>query len=173
MRLYRYSRWDGSQEIEPFTAHEGMEHLADKILDDRDLWSSLREMLQRGAEFSSGRRMPGLRDLLDRLREQRQQQLQRYNLGSIMDDIKQQLEQVLQTERGGIERRLSEQQGEGTDPNLRQMLENLARKHLDQLDALPPDVGGQIQSLRDYDFMDQEARQQFDELLDTLRQQVL
>ena len=47
--------------------------------------------------------MPGLRDLLDRLREQRQQQLQRYDLGSIMDDIKQQLEQVLQTERGGIE----------------------------------------------------------------------
>src|SRR5256885_1369727 len=69
MRYFRYSRWDGSQELEPFTANDVMEHLADKLLDDRDLWSALREMLQRGAQLPSGRQMPGLRDLLERLRQ--------------------------------------------------------------------------------------------------------
>src|SRR5437867_1752746 len=108
VRFYRYSRWDGTQAVEPFTANDVMQHLADKMLDDGDLWSALREMLQRGANFQSGRQMPGLRDLLDRLRQQRQQQLQRYNLGSVMDDIKERLEQVVQTEREGIDRRLSE-----------------------------------------------------------------
>jgi uncharacterized protein with von Willebrand factor type A (vWA) domain len=173
MPLYRYSNWDGTQQVEPFTANDLMEHLADRILDDRDLWSTLREMLQRGAQLPSGRRMPGLRDLLERLRQQRQQQLQRYNLDSVMDDIKERLDKVVQTEREGIDRRLTEQQGESTDPQLRQLLENMARKHLDQLDALPPHAGGKIQSLRDYDFMDPDARQQFEELLDSLRQQVM
>ncbi|MDE3077264.1 MAG: VWA domain-containing protein, partial [Chloroflexota bacterium] len=172
MALYTYQRWDGSQAIEPFTAGDLMDHLADKILDDGDLRSAMREMLQRGARFQSGRRMYGLRDLLERLRQRREQQLQRYNLGSVMDDIKEKLEQVVQTERDGIQRRLNESQA-GTDEQLRKMLENMARKHLDQLDALPPETGGRIQSLRQYEFMDQDARRQFDELMDTLRKQIL
>src|SRR5207249_9025755 len=48
-----------------------------------------------------------------------------------------------------------------------------ARKHLEQLDHLPPDVGGRIKELRDYDFMDPEARKQFDELMQMLQQQIM
>lgn len=198
MSVYRYSQWDGTQEVDPFTAEDLMQHLADRILDDVDLRSALRDLLQRGGNFASGRRMSGLRDLLERLREQRQAQLQRYNLGSVLDDIREQLDRVIQTEREGIQRRLdaaraaanspeSEVQGPGSegsqeqadsgpgtqDSELRAMLESVARRRLDQLDALPPDVGGRIQSLRDYDFMDPEARRQFEELLDSLRQQIL
>ena len=36
-----------------------------------------------------------------------------------------------------------------------------------QLDELPPDPPGQIQGLQDYDFMDPNARQKFQELLDS------
>ena len=97
MHLFRYSRWDGSQQLEPFTADDLMKHLSDGILNERDLWSALRDMFQRGANLPSGRRMSGLRDLLDQLRQRRQDQLDRYNLGSIMDDIKERLGQVLQT----------------------------------------------------------------------------
>src|ERR1051325_3343785 len=111
MRTYRYSGWDGTQSVEPFTAEDLMQHLSDRILDDQDLWSALRDMMQRGADLPSGRRMSGLRDLLDRLRERRQEQLQRHNLDSVMDDIKQQLEKVIQTEREGIQRRLHETKG--------------------------------------------------------------
>ena len=55
----------------------------------------------------------------------------------------------------------------------REILEGMARKHLEQLDHLPPDVGGRIKELRDYDFMDPEARRQFEELLQMLQQQVM
>jgi len=173
MRFYQYSRWDGSQSVEPFTANDLMEHLADRMLENGDLWSALREMLQRGAQLPSGRQMPGLRDLLERLRQQRQQQLQRYNMDSVMDDIKQQLEDVVQTERQGIENRMSEQKPGDSDADLKQMLENMAKRHLDQLDNLPPQAGGQISALREYDFMDSEARQKFEDLLDTLKKQVM
>jgi uncharacterized protein with von Willebrand factor type A (vWA) domain len=165
-----------------------MDYLAEKILDERDLRSALRELLQRGADFQSGRHMPGLRDLLERLRERRQQQLQRYNLDSLMDDIKDRLDKVVDTERQGIERRLQEAtappSGAGGrenarhsesagDDGLQKMLERIAQKHLEQLDGLPSGVGGRMQALRDYDFMDPDARRQFDELLDELKQQML
>ncbi|MPZ15330.1 MAG: VWA domain-containing protein [Chloroflexi bacterium] len=172
MRFYRYSRWDGTQELDPFTATDLMDFLADRLLDDRDLSSAMREMLQRGAQISPQRRMSGLRDLLERLRQSRQEQLQRYNLGSIMDDITQQLERVVQTERDEIERRLAEAREHGIGDG-GQLLENIARRRLTQLDALPPDVGGRVQSLRDYDFMDPDARRQFDELLESLQRQVI
>jgi len=154
-----------------------MDYLADKILDERDLRSALRELLQRGGQFQSGRQMPGLRDLLERLRERRQQQLQRYNLGSVMDDIKERLEKVVQTERQGILHRLQEagdKRQEGCDEqSLQEMLERIAKRHVDQLDNLPSGVGGQVQALREYDFMDPHARQQFDELLNELKQQIM
>lgn len=179
MVLYRYGRWDGTQAVDPFTANDLMEHLADHLLDRGDLQSALRDLLQRGAEFGSGRRMGGLRDLLDMLRQRRDQQLERYNLGSVMDDIKERLEEVVKTEREGIEGRLASARGsgesgsEGQDASLRDMLEQMANRHLERLDNLPDGVGGRIQALQDYDFMDPEARRQFDELMGTLRQQIL
>jgi uncharacterized protein with von Willebrand factor type A (vWA) domain len=220
MRFYRYSRWDGSQEIDSFTPEDVMEKIADEMLDDGSLRSALRRMLQRGAEFTSGRRMMGLQELMERLRNARTRNLDRYNLGSIVDDIKERLDQVIDTERRGIRRRLGEddeadgsqtsadrkendedssEEGspsplpEGTgaaptpgprpptpsqapgssDPMFREILEGMARKHLEQLDHLPPDIGGRIKDLRDYDFMDEDARRQFDELLQMLQQQVM
>src|SRR5213078_4539480 len=41
-----------------------------------------------------------------------------------------------------------------TDPMFRDIFEGMARKHLERLDQLPPDVGGRIKELRDYDFME-------------------
>src|SRR6476646_6223630 len=177
MALYRYSRWDGTQEIEAFSATELMDHLADRILDGRDLWSAMRDLLQRGARLHSGRQMPGLRDLLEQLKQRRQQQLQRYNLDSAMEGIKEKLEQIVDTERQTLQKRLDETESEngekgGEGEEFREMLENLARRRLDQLENLPPQVGGQIKELRDYDFMDPEARQQFQELLESLQKQV-
>src|SRR5579871_619954 len=63
---------------------------------------------------------------------------------------------------------------EGLDPDaLRKMLEKVANRKLEYLDSLPPDVAGQIKSLSDYDFMDEDARQAFQELLQMLQQQVM
>src|SRR5438093_4635742 len=109
MRGYhRYSRWDGTQDVELFTAEDVMEHIADELLDDGDLRSTLRRMMQRGAEFSSGRRMMGLQELLDRLRGARERNLDRYNLGSMFDDIKERLDKVIDTERSGINERMGQ-----------------------------------------------------------------
>ena len=59
-----------------------------------------------------------------------------------------------------------------TDPTS-ELLRDVAAKRLDRLDALPRDVGGRIRDLREYDFLEPEARERFDELVERLGQQVL
>ena len=53
------------------------------------------------------------------------------------------------------------------------MLRDAAARRLDQLDALPPDLGEKIRGLQDYDFMEPAARERFDELVTKLQGQVL
>jgi uncharacterized protein with von Willebrand factor type A (vWA) domain len=169
--LLRYSRWDGSQ-VDVFSADDVLEHLADELLGGRDLEGALRRLMQHGSEFSSGRRAVGLRELLERIRGAREQRRQQYNLASSLDEIRRQLDEVIETERRGIERKLGRPE-DPTDPKLRQLLEKLARDHLDQLDRLPPDLGGRMSSLQDYDFLDPEARDQFQQLVNRLQEQLL
>jgi len=125
---------------------------------------------------------------MERLRGAKERQLQQYNLTSMFDEIQERLEHVLETERQGIESRLDQMRGgspppqaapagqekhDGVDGPMRDLFERMAQQHLEQLDNLPPDVGGRMSGLRDYDFLDPQARQQFQELLAMLQQQVL
>ncbi len=264
---YRYYRWDGSQQVFPFNADEVMEALADELIDGGDMQRALERLQRFGDQGRMDNRMQGLRDLLERLKAQRQETLQRNNLNSVMDDIKKRLEEIVNAERAGIERRLQDaqspqsqqapsgeqpdgadqdgqdgqqqgqtgqQQGQDGQPSrsprgqpqsqtgqqqgqqggsqqqnqtgqqqqgqqgqqgqggqqqgqegqgaesgagdndaLRRMLEGMAQRKQQYLDSLPGDVPGQIKSLSDYDFMDAQAREQFQELLKMLQQQVM
>jgi uncharacterized protein with von Willebrand factor type A (vWA) domain len=156
--LFRYSRWDGSQRLD-FDADDLLDAMADDVLQDGDTMRALRRLLQQGRKMPEGQRMPGLRDLMERLRQQRQQRLDRYDPGSSLEDIKRKLEQVVQTERAGLQQRVPESR-------------ERARRQ-GQLDRLPPDPAGRIRELQKYDFADPEAKRLFEELLDSLRQQML
>src|SRR5947209_19732010 len=49
----------------------------------------------------------------------------------------------------------------------------MTREQQEKLDLLPQDVPCQIQGLQNYDFMDPNARQMFQELMEQLRQQIM
>ena len=108
MSTYRYSRWDGTQDVFSMDEDELMDALSDDILSHGDLNHALRNMFQRGMRDEQGQRTQGLRDLMDRLRQQRQAQLERFNLDSLMDDLKERLQDVIDTERKGIDSRLDD-----------------------------------------------------------------
>ena len=52
-------------------------------------------------------------------------------------------------------------------------MDERARRSREALDDLPESIAGAIKELSDYDFMDPEARQKFQELVDMLKQQML
>ncbi|MBX5457255.1 MAG: VWA domain-containing protein [Thermogemmatispora sp.] len=199
---YGYSRWDGTQEIEGLDADDIMRALADDYLEQGDLQQALRRLMQDGMQRPDGRRNLGLRELLERLRSQRSQLLNRYNMASgVMDDLRQKLEEIKQLEREGIERRLKEarelaeaeqarQSEAGDSPQAptdedaagsdaltpeqkRRMLETIAQRKQQYLENLPRDLPGQIKALSEYDFMEEAAREKFNELLESLRQQMM
>ena len=108
MPNFRYSRWDGTQQIMPFDADAIMEAISEDVLAHGNLRDALKNLVKQGYNFPSGERMPGLRDLLERLKQQRQDTLRRNNMDSIIKDIQQRLEKIKQTERAGIDRRVEE-----------------------------------------------------------------
>ena len=109
---YRYSQWDGTQEVPELTADDILENLTDDLMNFGDLQHAMRNLMQRGMRNPMGDRMQGLRDLLQQLRQQRREQLDRFDLSSIFDDIKRQLDEILEMERNTLDRRLDEVNGQ-------------------------------------------------------------
>lgn len=103
---YRYSIWDGTQDAGPLDPDQLLDGLSDDLMNFGDLQHALRNLLQRGMRNPMGDRTQGLRDLLQQLRQQRRQQLDRFDLGSIFDQLREQLDEILDMERGTIDQRL-------------------------------------------------------------------
>ena len=232
-RFYRnrfgYSRWDGTQRIEGLDADDILNALADDYMEDGNLQQALKRLMQEGVRSEDGRRTMGLRELMERMRNMRNEQLNRYNMASgVMDDLREKLEEIKSLEREGIQRRLDDkqtepsqstqssrpsqpsdqqqsadqqqganqpqrggeqqsqqgasggQQGQSgksnddlTPEQKRKMLEMIAKRKQEYLDKLPKDIPGQIKSLSEYDFMDDQAREKFQELMDSLQKQMM
>lgn len=232
---YGYTRWDGTQRIEGVDADDILNAMSDDYMENGDLQQALKRLMREGISGEDGKRTMGLKEMMERLRNQRNQQLNRYSKSfGIMDDLRKQLEEIKQQERDTIERRLDEgrkqtqqgqnnqgdqsqqgqpqagqegqegsegqqgqqgmrgqsgqsgqsgqkgqsgQQGEdgdGLTPEQKQrMLEMIAKRKQDFLNELPNDVPGQIKGLSEYDFMDDEARERFQQLMESLQQQMM
>jgi uncharacterized protein with von Willebrand factor type A (vWA) domain len=110
---YRYTEWDGTQEIPPLEPDDILNALTDDLMNFGDLQHALRNLLQRGMRNPMGDRTQGLRDLLQQLRQQRRQNLDRFNLSSAFEDIQKRLEQILEKERNTLDERLQDALGDG------------------------------------------------------------
>jgi uncharacterized protein with von Willebrand factor type A (vWA) domain len=161
---FRYSRWDGSQRVDDLDAGDLLDSLSDDLMNYGDLNAALQRLLRWGSP-----NMQGLEQLLKQLREARERELGRYNLDSTVDQLRQEVQEIVDTERGGIERR----QNEAATPEARKLIERIAKQRNDQLDRMPDDLGGRVKALRDYEFVDDEARQKFDALMQRLQKQML
>jgi uncharacterized protein with von Willebrand factor type A (vWA) domain len=172
MTRLRYSRWDGTQVGFDLDADEVMAQLNDDLLYHGDLNAALRKMLQNGFRDRNGERVAGMRELMERLRDRREDILERSNLGGVYDEIAQELREVVEQERDALDRSADHAEQSG-DPR-RQETANAARaeKNL-QLDLLPQDLAGMVQGLQNYDFTSSEAEQRFNELMEQLRQQLM
>jgi uncharacterized protein with von Willebrand factor type A (vWA) domain len=173
----RYSRWDGTQSVPDLDADDILEALADDVMAEGDLESALRRLIERGWRTGDPSRpdLAGLQDLMDRIQRRREELLDRYKLGDVLADVRRELDEIVAEERAGVERRLDQASpgAPADDAQLREVLRDVAAKRLDELDALPKDVGGRIRGLEEYDFLEPNARERFNELVAKLRKQVL
>src|SRR5260370_36782990 len=95
-----------------------------------------------------------MEEVLQQLRQRRQQQLQHSNLGDTLKDVREKLQQIQQTERQGIDNKVSDgkqraEQGEIPE-QLQTTRERMAQAHRPSPDALPPDLPGQLRGAKTY-----------------------
>ena len=101
-----YSEWDNSQNIFEPDADAMMNQLQRNLMRDGDLQEALRMMQRNGMQDRNGRRLPSIQELIQRLRQRRQEHLGKYKLGSMMEDIRKRLDEIIQAEKKGIERQV-------------------------------------------------------------------
>jgi uncharacterized protein with von Willebrand factor type A (vWA) domain len=169
---FRYSPWDGTQKGFQLDALDVMEQLTDDLLYHGDLNAALRRMLQQGFEDRDGERVQGLREILQKLRERREETLERFDLGGVYDEIAQELREVVEQERSAIDQRLRDDLASGDDRRAELARQAASERHL-EMDMLPPDLAGQVRGLEHHDFVSAEAEQRFAELTERLRQQLM
>ena len=167
-----YSRWDGSQKGFDLDAETLFDAMTDDLLYHGDVNSALRRMMQEGLRDRNGDRLQGMREIMDRLRKERQERLDRGDLGGVFQEIADALDDIVDEERHAVEnaKNAAEQSG---DERRADTARQTAEDRNFRLDMLPDDLAGKVRELQAYDFESAEAKQRFDELMDKLRQQLM
>jgi uncharacterized protein with von Willebrand factor type A (vWA) domain len=169
---FSYSRWDGTQTGFDVDADHLFSEMADDLLYHGDVNSALRQMMQGGMTDRDGRKMEGIRDMMDRLRERRRDILENHDLGGVFDDIANELRELVDDERKSLEE-MVDQAGQSGDDRRQELASDTSAMKNMELDMLPPDLAGQVKGLQSYDFESDEAQQRFNELIDKLREQIM
>ncbi|HEX5947931.1 MAG TPA: hypothetical protein VFZ45_00045 [Actinomycetota bacterium] len=154
MRI-RYSRWDGTQDpLGPdLSAGDLLVAMSEEILSGEGAEGALNRMLRRGIRG----RFSGTDALSSRLRQARRAEQASLDLDGPLEDLARRLDDILERERTALSFRTDED----------------ARAREAFLDSLPADLPGRLRDLREYGFVDPDARRRFEELMDELARQIL
>jgi len=168
MRIFRYSQWDETQAASLSDAEALMDRLAELLMQDGDFPKALQMIMDRGMTADVGVRIEEIRDLLHHLKEMREKDLQKYDLGSLLDDVREKLDQIVNMERETVEQQLEElaPPPDSSRDEAQPLLDRLSI-----LDNLPSNLGEAVKELQKYDFLNQQAKEEFQQLLDQLQDQ--
>ena len=103
-----YSRWDGTQQGFDLDADAILAEINDDVMYHGDVGAALRRMMQRGFADRDGKRIAGLRELLERLRERRREEREQYDLGGVYSEIAAELDEIVAMERQALDELESE-----------------------------------------------------------------
>jgi uncharacterized protein with von Willebrand factor type A (vWA) domain len=188
MIRYRYSAWDGSQDSFHPSPEDVLDSLAEHLLQGGDLHKALRLLMQRGMSDRHGRMMRGLQDILNKLRTMKEQQLRQYDPNSVISELRRRLDDIIARERQTLEAQLEATrkraesqpneapktaQEQANEARVIEEMEELVAERQALLDQLPRQVGDTIRGLQRYDFVDRQAREDFEALVQSLQQQAL
>ena len=169
---FNYSRWDGTQRGFDFDAQSLIDELTDDLVHHGDVNAALRRMMQDGMRNDRGEQMMGLREMMKKLRDKKNEIKDRGDLGGVYKEIADELNDLVDEERHAITDALRDAQKSG-DERRSEIAKEAADQRNFRLDMLPDDLAGKIDELEHYDFQSQQARQRFDALLEKLKQQLM
>ena len=167
-RRSTYSRWDGTQDVPDLDADALLQAMGDELIEHGDPEAALRHMMQHGLDVG-GHHLQGIREILEKLRRARRERLERDDLGGVFGEIDDALREVIDVERTALD-------GPGPDATDRgaPVVDEARQARRDHLDLLEHEnLAGKVRGLQEHDFASEEARRNFEELLEKLRNQLM
>jgi len=153
VKVWRYSRWDGTQQEFTLDPKRALDALSELLMEGLSVEEAL-EWMRRGGFPLAGMnfRVMGAEELAQELRQQARELMQRYRMDRATEELGTKLDEILDRE----ER--AQRAAHGVESAaLNQFLERRHREHGSLADA--------IEAFRDHAFADEEAGEQFQELL--------
>lgn len=151
----RYSAWDGTQD--PFGPDLEIGDLLDEISDDLLAGfgpdRSIRRLMREGISGVT----EGLDDVAQRVRRRRMELAKALDLEGPLNDLRDKLNEIMATERAALAEEPSDD----------------ARLAEATLDSISDQPAQRLKQLMDYSFTSRAAQQQFDQLVESMRQEVL
>lgn len=156
MKVWRYSRWDGSQPEFSLDPDATLDALSELMMEGLSAEEALARMQRAGFDLAGlDMRVMGIEELLEELRREARDLERRYRMDEATADLRRRLDEILDREEG------AQRAQHGYESQ--RMNDFLDRRH--QPSAKPSDA---IERFRDWDFADAEAGERFRELLDEL-----
>ncbi len=153
MKVWRYSRWDGTQQEFTLDPKRALDALSELLMEGLSVEEALDWMRRSGFPLAGMNfRVMGAEELIQELRQQARELMQRYRMDRATEELARRLDDILdreeraQREAHGLESRA-----------LNEFLERRHREHASLADR--------IEAFRDHAFQDEEAGEEFQELL--------
>jgi uncharacterized protein with von Willebrand factor type A (vWA) domain len=147
----RYTAWDGSQKLK-LDADKVFEKLAELLSYTDDVRQAMDWMQRQGMEIE-GTRVAGLEEFLEQLRQEMRERYREFNLKDALGEMERLLQDILDRERGTLERLNAERPDARLDEKLR------------ELQRIPRRLSEAVRKLESHEFEDARAREDFDALL--------
>ena len=154
MKAYRYSRWDGQQDEFSLDAGEALDALSELMMEGLDAREALEWMRQQGFELGGlNMRVMGIEELLQELRSEAEALYDQFDMDGALDEKRDRLTEILDREESA--------QREAHGYESARLNDFLERRH-----GEAQSLSEQIERFRDHDFEDQQAGEDFRELLE-------
>jgi len=156
MKSIVYSHWDGSQAEFSLDAKEALDALSDLLMEGLDVQQALEWMRRHGFQLGGlDMRVMGLDEMLDGLRAEAESLYDRYDLDHAMDEMRRRLDDILDREQQSLLDRFGFESA--------RMNDFMTRRH-----AKEAGLADSIGRFRDFEFENEAADEEFQELLQEL-----
>jgi uncharacterized protein with von Willebrand factor type A (vWA) domain len=141
-------------------------------MESGDLDDAMDRLLREGFTTEDGKRVEGLRELLERTRKQRRELEQQADPDGEMQRYREWLEEIEATESSELDELLAEAEASG-DERRQEVTRDLVDQKKMQRDLMSDRLGDRLGEYRDYEFVSSKAREEFEQLLSELERDVL
>jgi len=169
---YGFRQWDDGEDYDDLDADELLRLITDELMETGDLDEAIDRLLRDGFTTNDGTKVDGLRDLLDRARQRRRELEEQADPDGEMQRYREWLERIEQTETSALEELLAEAADSGDDRR-EEVTRDLVSEKSMQRELMPDRLGERLGAYQNYDFVSSEAREEYERMMQELREDVL